>query len=61
MRIRMLTGLSGPEYSLAPGEERDFAQTEALRLIDAGYAVPVASEKRETATKKGAAEKRGKA
>ena len=52
MKIKMLIGLSGPEYALAPGDERVFPDGEARRLIDAGYAVPVVAEKRETATKK---------
>lgn len=52
MLVKMLTGLSGPEYSLAPGEQRDFPDAEALRLIEARFAVPVVAEKRETATKK---------
>lgn len=52
MKIRMLTSLSGPAYCLSNGDERDFPQDEAVSLIEAGYAVPVAAEKRETATKK---------
>lgn len=48
MRIRMRTGLSGPDYSLIPGDERDFPDKEAIRLIEAGYAVPVASVEVET-------------
>lgn len=43
MRIRLLVGLSGPTYSLGPGDERDFLQAEAVRLIQAGYAVPVSA------------------
>jgi hypothetical protein len=42
MLIRMTAGLSGPAYSLGPGDERDFPQEEAIRLIEAGYAVPAA-------------------
>lgn len=37
----MTTGLSGPTLTLDPGDEHDFPQDEALRLITAGYAVPV--------------------
>lgn len=40
MKIKMLTGLTGPEYSLAPGDERTFPDAEATRLIAAGYAEP---------------------
>lgn len=49
MLIRMTTGLSGPAYSLGPGDERDFPQDEALRFIAAGYAVPVAGQEIERA------------
>lgn len=42
MKIQMLVGLAGNEYSLAPGDERDFPQAEAVRLIAAGFAKPVA-------------------
>lgn len=59
MKIRMTTGLSGPEYSLGPGDERDFPKAEALRLIDAGFAVPVADDKPERAARNPAVEKRG--
>jgi len=45
MEIRVLVGLSGNEYSLSPGDQRDFPEKEAIRLIEAGFAVPV-SEKR---------------
>lgn len=60
MNIRMLIGLSGPEYNLAPGDEREFPADEAVRLIEAGFAVPAAAEKRETAARKPVAEKRVK-
>ncbi|WP_312529465.1 hypothetical protein [Paracoccus sp. (in: a-proteobacteria)] len=60
MKLKMLTGLSGPDYNLAPGDEREFPQPEAIRLIEAGFAVAVDAEP-ETATKKRAPEKRAKA
>jgi len=41
MKIKMTTGLSGPDYSLSPGDEWDFPADEAGRLIAAGFAVPV--------------------
>lgn len=40
MKLRMLVGLSGPAFTLDPGDERDFDRDEALRLIVAGYATP---------------------
>lgn len=36
----MKVGLSGPAYSLSPGDERDFPDDEAIRLVAAGYADP---------------------
>jgi hypothetical protein len=47
----MLVGLSGPTITLSTGHEADFPQDEALRLIAAGYAVPVAEKKAEKAVK----------
>lgn len=58
MRIRLLVGLSGPAYSLGPGDERDFPQGEALRLVEAGYAVPVSEPDVELAVKAPAPELR---
>ncbi|RVH74272.1 hypothetical protein [Sinorhizobium meliloti] len=60
MKIKMLVSLAGNEYSLSPGDERDFTQAEAIRLIDAGFAVPVAEEKTERAVAQPATEKRKK-
>jgi hypothetical protein len=51
MRVRMLVGLSGPTITLSTGHEADFPQDEALRLIAAGYAVPVAEKRAEKAVK----------
>ena len=58
MRVRMLVGLAGG-ITLAPGDEAEFADAEAIRLIDAGFAVP-AVPKVERATRK-APERRSKA
>ncbi|NTG67275.1 hypothetical protein EXN67_01500 [Rhizobium rhizogenes] len=60
LNIRMLVGLSGNEYSLSPGDEREFPQNEAIRLIEAGYAVPVAEDKVERAVAQIVAERRSK-
>jgi hypothetical protein len=51
MLVRMVVGLSGPATSLSPGDEAEFPQAEALRLVEAGYAVPVAEAKIERAVK----------
>lgn len=58
MLVKMLVGLSGPTYSLGPGDERDFPQAEAVRLVDAGFAVPVAGQKIERAVAAPVFEKR---
>lgn len=59
MKIKMLTSLAGDDFALASGDETDrFADDEARRLVEAGYAVPVVEEKVERAAKKPAAEKR---
>ena len=55
MKIQMLVGLDGNEYSLSPGDERDFPQAEAIRLIDAGFAAPVDVQPTEKRGKKGKA------
>lgn len=49
MMIKMLVGLSGPTYSLGPGDEKDFPQDEAIRFINAGYAAPVVEREVERA------------
>ncbi|MXN45916.1 hypothetical protein GR138_12000 [Shinella kummerowiae] len=60
MNIRMLVGLSGNEYSLSPGDTREFPDAEAIRLIEAGYAIPVAEEIVERAVAQPASERRGR-
>jgi hypothetical protein len=60
MKIKMLAGFSGSDFSVSPNEETDrFSDNEAMRMIEAGYAVPVAEGKRERATKPTVPEKRG--
>lgn len=60
MLIKMLVGLSGPALLLQPGDEHDFPQDEALRLVSADYAVPVSEKKVERAVQMAAPERRGK-
>lgn len=60
MEIKMLIGLAGPEYALSPGDIREFPEAEAARLIQAGYATPVAEPKVERAVRPAAVEKRAK-
>ncbi len=58
MKLKLLVGLSGNEYSLAPGDEYDFDAAEAGRLIDAGIAVRVEADEPAPAP---AAKKKGRA
>jgi hypothetical protein len=60
MLVRMLVGLSGTAYLLQSGDERDFPNDEALRLIDAGYAVPVSDPEIEHAVVVPVTETRGR-
>jgi hypothetical protein len=60
MLIKMLVGLSGPAYSLSPGDTREFPDDEAIRLIEAGFAVPaVGGAPIEIAVREPAPERRG--
>jgi hypothetical protein len=47
----MTVQLSGPTMALEPGDERDFPQDEAVRLVAAGFAVPVVAKVIEVALK----------
>lgn len=38
MLLKMTTGLSGPDFNLAPGDTHEFDDGEAGRLIEAGFA-----------------------
>lgn len=58
MLVRMMVDLRGPTMALEPNDEHDFPQDEAIRLIKAGYAVPVAKTEIEVAVKQPPAETR---
>lgn len=59
MKIRMLTSMAGIDFALDHGAETTrFSEAEALRLIAAGYAVPVVEPVLERAVAKPAAERR---
>jgi hypothetical protein len=60
MRVRMTVGLSGPAYQLAPGDEREFPDAEARRLIAAGFAIPVVELETEFAVVEPMMERRGR-
>jgi hypothetical protein len=48
MKVKMLTSMAGPEISLNQGDEADFPDDEAKRLIEAGIAVPAGQVKPKT-------------
>ncbi len=50
MKIRMLVGQAGIDFTRDPGTEHDLPEAEALRMIEAGIAAPVAPAKAERAT-----------
>lgn len=58
MLVRMKVGLSGPDFSLQPGDEREFEAAEAIRLVNAGFAVPLSGLPIETAVAEPADETR---
>lgn len=45
MQVKMTTSMAGPHGVWDPGDTVDFPEREASRLIDAGYAEPVAAKK----------------
>lgn len=56
-KVELTTALVGAK-SYAPGDEFECSEAEAKRLIEAGFAVAIATVKKETASKKQAAETR---
>jgi len=55
MLLKMTAGLSGPEFNLAPGDEYEFDDDEADRLIAAGFAEKAEAVEVPVKTKKGKA------
>jgi hypothetical protein len=51
MRIKFLVCVSGPAFFARPKDIKDVETAEALRFIDAGYAVPVENSPEVTAVK----------
>ncbi len=59
MKIRMLVSIAGTGFALSANTETDrFTAAEAVRLIEAGYAVPVSDVEIERAVKADARETR---
>ena len=52
MLVRMLASFAGTDVDWPSGSEQNLPDDEAKRLIDAGFAVPVAAAKQERATAK---------
>lgn len=60
MAVKILVGLAGVDFALAPGDITDrFDAAEEARLIAAGYAVAIVPDKVERAVKSGPVERRG--
>jgi hypothetical protein len=51
MKVTMLTSLYGPEISVNAGDVHDCDSDEAVRLIEAGFAVPFAAPEIERTVK----------
>jgi hypothetical protein len=60
MLLKMTAGLSGPDFNLAPGDEYEFEDAEAARLIEAGFAT-ASDTQAPAATAAPASKKKGKA
>ncbi|MER9170921.1 hypothetical protein NKI12_26920 [Mesorhizobium australicum] len=58
MKIKLLVSLAGAETAFNSGEEHDWENADAIRLIEAGFAVPVSENKIERAVATPAAERR---
>ena len=58
MKIKMLASMAGNGFALSPGDDWDADDAEAIRLIEAGFAIPFASTEIETMTLEPATEKR---
>lgn len=56
MLLKMTAGLSGPLFNLSPGDEFEFDDAEAARLVEAGFAEPVSAPVPVPAKKKGKAD-----
>ena len=58
MKIKMLVSMAGNGFSLSPGDPWDVPEKEAIGLIEAGFAIPLASSEIETTTLDPTTEKR---
>lgn len=61
MKIVMTTSMVGADFALSVGDETErFGSAEAIRLIEAGYAVPAVSVEVENTAAPVCVEKRGR-
>lgn len=60
MLVKMLVGISGPFYTLDPGDEFHFPDDEAARLVEAGFAVAVSPVIETAAVNTAGLERRGR-
>lgn len=58
MKIKMIVSMAGNGFSLSPGDEWEVPEQEAIGLINAGFAIPLASTEIETTTLDPSTEKR---
>lgn len=59
MKIKMVVSVAGADFALSPGDVTErFDASEAIRLIEAGYAVPAGESAPETAVEPPPAETR---
>ncbi|SKA31041.1 hypothetical protein [Consotaella salsifontis] len=61
MKIKMISSVAGVDFALSPGDETDrFGDAEAIRMIEAGFAIPVAGQEMERTVVDHVAERRGR-
>jgi len=60
MKIKMTTSMAGRDFAYQYGQEVDLPQEEAIKVIEAGCAVPVRSAKPEKAVPRTKSERASK-
>lgn len=58
MKVKLLVSRGGIDFTQNVGDEVEVTDGEGQRMIEAGQAIPVAVQKKETAAKKPVSEKR---
>ena len=57
-KVKLTVSMAGANYTRDAGDEHECSEAEAKRLIEAGFAVPIAAPKKETTTAKAVKETR---